>query len=134
MVLTSLAIVHCLKNDGSSSINVWSATAKHHGLTQARKRRYNYSYTITVQPRRQSHRRYYLNREISYLEQFGITGSIFCGFMTILKTWHWHVKRYENYYFWVGDHTFKLADQYCNFFFCAQFSATTTFSLGFVIV
>ena len=28
--------------------------------------------------------------------QFSITGSIFCGFIAILKTWHLHVKRYED--------------------------------------
>ena len=54
------------------------------------------SANIPSHPRKPRYRCYYLNREVLHWLQFSITGSIFCGFRAILKTWHLHVKRYDN--------------------------------------
>ena len=52
---------------------------------------------ITSHPWKPWHRHYYLDREVLYWLQFSITESIFCGFITLLNTWHLHVERYVSF-------------------------------------
>ena len=51
---------------------------------------------ITSYTYKQWHRRYFLNREVSYWLQSCMTGSAFRGFTLILQKRPFHVRRYEN--------------------------------------